>query len=60
MKHVTYAVLHQVGFILSRPSGMIGIPYGTGTIADVAVVSYTTFSPFPRAFLRTREDVYFL
>ena len=51
MKCVTYAVLHQVGFILSRSSKMIGIPFGTDIIADVAVVSYTTFSPFLREFL---------
>ena len=42
-----YAVLHPVGFVLSRSTKSIGIPCGTVVIADDAVVSYTTFSPFP-------------
>ncbi len=46
MDCATYAVLHQAGFVVSRPSSTAGIPCGTIIIADDAVVSYTTFSPF--------------
>jgi len=47
MNGAIYAVLHPVGFVVSRRIWSGVIPCGTVAIADDAVVSYTTFSPFP-------------